>query len=99
MVTDPALFADERKDYAVTDAQAKEFLHGVARRLAIESKHVFPAYEDTWYYLWRERRLPSNVDPFDARLADPLERERLRKVFTQGLDKRSEERRVGKECS
>jgi uncharacterized protein (DUF2126 family) len=85
--SDPALFADERKDYAVTEAQAREFLHGVARRLAIDSKHVFPAYEDTWYYLWRERRLPSNVDPFDARLADPLERERLRKVFTQGLDK------------
>jgi uncharacterized protein (DUF2126 family) len=21
-----------------------------------------PAFEDTWYYLWRERRLPSNVD-------------------------------------
>ena len=50
-------------------------------------KYVFPAYEDVWYYLWRERKLPTNVDPFDAQLADPLERERLRKVFTQGLDK------------
>src|SRR5204863_1307059 len=36
---------------------------------------------------WRERRLPSNVDPFDAKLDDPLERARLRKVFKQGLDK------------
>ena len=45
-----------------------------------------PAYEDTWYYLWRERRLPTNVDPFDSRLADPLERERLRRVFDKGLD-------------
>ena len=25
-----------------------------------------PGYEDTWYYLWRERRLPVNVDPFDS---------------------------------
>src|SRR5690606_11088910 len=41
----------------------------------------------TWYYLWRERKLPCNVDPFDARLADRLESERIRKVFTQGLDK------------
>ena len=48
---------------------------------------VFTGYEDTWYYLWRERRLPSNVDPFDARLDDPLERERLRRVFERGLDK------------
>ena len=30
--------------------------------------HVQPGYEDVWYYLWRERRLPINVDPFDARL-------------------------------
>ncbi|WP_280150848.1 transglutaminase family protein [Piscinibacter sp. XHJ-5] len=85
--TQPALFADERKDYAVTDTQAREFLHGVARRLAVDPQHVFPAYEDTWYYLWRERKLPTNVDPFDARLSDPMERERIRKVFTQGLDK------------
>ena len=26
-----------------------------------------------------------NVDPFDSRLDDPLERKRLNKVFTQGL--------------
>ncbi len=48
--------------------------------------HVQPGFEDTWYHLWRERRLPVNVDPFDARLDDELERERLRKIFTQGLD-------------
>ena len=23
-------------------------------------------YEDAWYYLWRERRLPANVDPLDV---------------------------------
>ena len=42
-------------------------------------------YEDLWYYLWRERRLPVNVDPFDAKLDDERERERLRRVFSQGL--------------
>jgi len=38
-----------------------------------------------WYYLWRERRLPVNVDPFDSRLDDEMERERLRRVFDAGL--------------
>ena len=85
--THPELFANERKDYQVTDAQAHKFLSSVARRLALDPKYVFPAYEDTWYYLWRERKLPTNVDPFDARLSDPMERERLRKVFSQGLEK------------
>jgi len=85
--TNPELFASEHKGYDVTDVEAHKFLAGVARRLGLDPKYVFPAHEDTWYYLWRERKLPTNVDPFDARLSDPLERDRIRKVFTQGLDK------------
>ncbi len=84
---DHALYADERKNYGFGDVQAHEFLIDVAERLGVDSRFVFPAYEDVFYYLWRERRLPANVDPFDSRLSDALERERLRKVFTQGLDK------------
>ncbi len=82
----PELYADESRDYGVDAARAGAFLGEVARRLGLEEKHVFPAYEDAFYYLWRERRLPANVDPFDARLDDPLERARLVKVFTRGLE-------------
>ncbi|WP_418315265.1 DUF2126 domain-containing protein [Piscinibacter sakaiensis] len=85
--THPDLFASEHQDYQVSDGQARQFLLGVAKRLRLDPQYIFPAFEDTYYYLWRERRLPSNVDPFDAKLSDPLERERLNKVFTQGLDK------------
>jgi uncharacterized protein (DUF2126 family)/transglutaminase-like putative cysteine protease len=81
----PALYADEGRDYGVDGERAGIFLAEVAERLGLASRHVFPAYEDAFYYLWRERRLPANVDPFDARLDDPLERERLAKVFNQGL--------------
>ena len=49
-------------------------------------QYVFPAYEDALYYLWRERKLPANVDPFESKLEDPLERARLAKVFSAGLD-------------
>lgn len=83
----PNLVADESTDYGVTAEDAAVFLQGVAERLGVASKWVFPAFEDVWYYLWRERRLPENVDPFDSRLDDELERERLRKVYMQGLDK------------
>jgi len=85
--THPELFASEHTDYQVTDIEAHKFLSGVAKRLSLDPKFVFPAYEDTWYYLWRERKLPTNVDPFKANLADELERDRLRKIFTQGLEK------------
>jgi uncharacterized protein (DUF2126 family)/transglutaminase-like putative cysteine protease len=83
----PTLVADESLDYGVSAEDAGVFLRGVAERLNVLPKWVFPAFEDVWYYLWRERRLPENVDPFDSRLDDELERDRLRKVYMQGLDK------------
>jgi uncharacterized protein (DUF2126 family) len=85
---DAALFADEGVNYGASEAQAGLFLRTFAQKLGLDPRHAFAAYEDTWYYLWRERRLPANVDPFDSRLEDPLERERLRRVYMQGLDKR-----------
>ncbi len=83
---DPSLFADERDRHRYTADDAKRFVHTLTKRLGLDPKFVLPGFEDTWYYLWRERRLPVNVDPFDARLDDELERARLRRVFTQGLD-------------
>jgi uncharacterized protein (DUF2126 family)/transglutaminase-like putative cysteine protease len=80
------LYAAEATSYDATSEQGQAFLAEVATRLGLDAKHLFPAYEDVWYYLWRERRLPSNVDPFDSRLDDPLERERLHRVFSQPLD-------------
>ncbi len=85
--TNPNLVADEALDYGVTAEDAAAFLKGVAERVGINPKWVFPAFEDVWYYLWRERRLPENVNPFDSRLDDAMERDRLRKVYMQGLEK------------
>ena len=82
----PALIAAETPDPAVTADTARAFLARVAAELGFDPKFVFPAYEDAFYYLWRERRLPVNVDPFAAQLKDAMERERLAKVFEQGLD-------------
>ena len=84
--SDPSLFADERDSHRYTSDDAKNFITTLTRRLGLDPSFVLPAHEDTWYYLWRERRLPINVDPFDARLDDELERARLQRVFTQGLD-------------
>ncbi|MES2887112.1 MAG: transglutaminase family protein [Pseudomonadota bacterium] len=85
--TRPEWLADEHTQHGATEQHARTFLTGVAQRLKVDPRHVFAAYEDTWYYLWKEHKLPINVDPFDARLSEPLERERLRKVFDQGLAK------------
>ena len=80
------LTADETQPSPVDESAAAGFLAEVARSLSLDPAHVFPAFEDAFYYLWRERRLPINVDPFDSRLEDPLERARISQVFEQGLD-------------
>ncbi|WP_437882674.1 DUF2126 domain-containing protein [Pseudomonas sp. LRF_L74] len=82
---DPALLADETRYYGADARLARRFLTALAGHLGLAGEHVFPAYEDWLYYLWRERRLPANVSPDDPRLADPLERERMRKVFCRGV--------------
>lgn len=65
---------------------ATRFMSRLVELLGLPPENVLPAYEDTFYYLWCERKLPSNVDPFDSRLDDEQERERLRRIFMRGLD-------------
>ncbi len=82
---DARLLADEREPASYCAADAETFMRHLTQRLGIDPSFVLPGHEDAWYYLWRERRLPSNVDPFDSRLDDELERARLGRVFSQGL--------------
>jgi uncharacterized protein (DUF2126 family) len=84
--TDARLIADEREPAGHTAPDAERFVRHLATRLGVSDEYVQPGFEDVWYYLWRERRLPVNVDPFDSRLDDELERARLRRVFSQKLD-------------
>jgi uncharacterized protein (DUF2126 family) len=79
-----SLFAREEKGKD-TDVEALRFVARLASALDVPVEFAIPAYEDSWYYMWRERRLPINVDPFDSRLEDESERIRLSKVFEQGL--------------
>ncbi len=82
----PDLFADERDPSHYTSEDARRFTERLAQNLGISSQYMLPAFEDVWYYLWRERRLPVNVDPFNSKLGDEMERARLRRVFDQKLD-------------
>ena len=83
---DAKLFASEHDDLGATPAHARDFLRRLAARLKVNRDFVFAAYEDAYYFLWRERKLPSNVDPLDSRLADVQERARLTRVFARELD-------------
>ncbi len=83
---DPSLFADERNSVRYTTEDAKLFIDTLSNKLGVGPSFIQTGFEDTFYYLWRERRLPVNVDPLDARLDDEMERMRLLRVFDQGLE-------------
>ncbi len=83
--TDDSLIADESKDYGHGDKEARAYLNRLIDLLGVEARWAMPGYEDVYYYLWKERRLPSNVDPLKSHLKDELERDRIARVFEDGL--------------
>jgi uncharacterized protein (DUF2126 family)/transglutaminase-like putative cysteine protease len=84
---DTALIADEQKPYPHTESDARTFMVRLTERLGVEAHHIIAGYEDVWHYLWKERRLPTNVDPFDSKLTNEQDRLRLARIFEEGLDR------------
>jgi uncharacterized protein (DUF2126 family)/transglutaminase-like putative cysteine protease len=82
---DQERFARPDGYYGHSQTDAERFTRELIRILGIDDRGLMAGYEDVWYYMWREKRLPGNVDPLKSNLEDPLERERLRRVFHQGL--------------
>lgn len=78
------LASDDDTDNA-TPADAADFTKRLAARLRVDPAMVRSGHEDIHYYLWKEGRLPANILAEDSKLADPLERARLKRIFAQGL--------------
>ena len=83
---DPALLGQENQDYGHGAADAERFIRTLAAHLGVDPANALPAHEDVWYYLWREARLPVNVNPLDNKLNDPNERQRIARLFNKGLN-------------
>lgn len=64
---------------------ARVLITGIAEHLGLDPAFALEAFEDPWHFVQRERRLPINLDPLDAKLDDPMERDRLARVFDRGL--------------
>jgi uncharacterized protein (DUF2126 family)/transglutaminase-like putative cysteine protease len=82
---DDELIADESKNYGHAAKDAQALLERIARVVGADPKYLLPAYEDVFYYTWKERRLPTNVTPDKSQLKDKLERERIARIFQQGV--------------
>lgn len=83
----PELIALMGEDYKHTEKDSKAFTAQLAKNLGIKPDFIRAGYEDLFYYMWKERRLPMNVTPEDNKLSDKLDRETIARVFEQGLGK------------
>ncbi len=81
----PDLIAVEARDHGVTHEDASRLLQAVAVELDLDVTNVVAAYEDPAEWIIREANLPDNVDPANSKLKDPEERNRIAKVFSNGL--------------
>ncbi|MFH1983497.1 MAG: transglutaminase family protein [Pseudomonadota bacterium] len=83
--TDDRWLADVSKDYGFGTAEAKVFIEALADTLPVSRRFIREGYEDIYYYLYKEQRLPVNVDPADPKLDDPEARARMAATFQRGL--------------
>jgi uncharacterized protein (DUF2126 family) len=83
---DPALLADISEEYGADIDDAQQFITRLCAWLQLPHDYAQPAYEDAFYYILEEDRLPVNLDPLKANLGDPLERRRLAALLQRGLN-------------
>jgi uncharacterized protein (DUF2126 family)/transglutaminase-like putative cysteine protease len=78
--------ADFSKNYRHTFKDAEKFMTLLTRRMGVAVENVVPGYEDAFYYLWTERKLPVNIDPLNIDLKDSLERRTMMEQLERGLN-------------
>ena len=83
--TDDQWLADLAKDYGFESTDAKLFIETLTDKLAVSRSYIRESFEDIFYYLYKEQRLPVNIDPADPRLNDVEERTRMAQAFQRGL--------------
>ena len=82
-----SLIAHEKSSRAATETDAEKFIAELAKFLAVSPGNVSKAYEDVFYFLWSEGKLPANVDPLKSNLKDSTERRTIARLLDNGLNK------------
>ncbi len=81
------LMADLSKDYGLNEETAEQFSKELTKQLNIDPENLLPAFEDPFYFVWEESKVPVNVDPLKLDLKSSLERQKLAELLNEGLDK------------
>jgi uncharacterized protein (DUF2126 family)/transglutaminase-like putative cysteine protease len=64
---------------------ARRLTDELTKFLGIPASSIHPAFEDAFFFLWEEGKVPVNVDPARANLNDPLERQKLSQLLQSGM--------------
>jgi uncharacterized protein (DUF2126 family)/transglutaminase-like putative cysteine protease len=83
---DPALLAVGAQGREADISDAEGFLRHLAGELGVDEGCVQAGYEDVFYHLWQEGRLPVDADPLKTDLRDPAQRRRLAQLLDRGLE-------------
>jgi uncharacterized protein (DUF2126 family) len=83
---EPALVADDARDYGVGPDDARRFGRRLAERLDTSPDDVVPAYEDWIHHVWREACRPVDLDPIAIPWA-PQFRDECSAALARGLDR------------
>lgn len=83
---DPSLVAKDNEDYGYTIKDAEKFGKTLTQYLNLDEKYLKIGYEDIFYYLWEEGKLPPTADPTKPDLKDSLERKKLSELLDMGLN-------------
>ncbi|ASV31736.1 transglutaminase family protein [Maribacter cobaltidurans] len=83
----PDLLASFTKEYDLPENITSEFLKTLADYLKCPKDTIAPAFEDAFYFLWEERKLPTDIDPKEYNEKDTALRRKLGEVLEQGVGK------------
>jgi uncharacterized protein (DUF2126 family)/transglutaminase-like putative cysteine protease len=83
----PKLQAREGSLGKYTGKDAEALIRSIAKFLVVDPGLIKPAYEDAFYYLWKEGRLPADFDPKRTDWKSDAERARILHLLESGLDK------------
>ncbi|MFT7237619.1 MAG: hypothetical protein ACI93L_001705 [Cyclobacteriaceae bacterium] len=86
MWNNDTLLADLSKDYGFDQTHADKFMNLLSEELSLDPKNIRPAYEDPFYFIWEESKLPVDVDPLKVDLKSSLERQKLAELLNAGLN-------------
>lgn len=84
---EPRLLASFSEKYKLPVDITETFLKTLAYYLGCSDTSIAPAYEDAFYFLWEEGKLPVDIDPKKYNKDDSHLRRKLGDILEQGIGK------------